>query len=154
MKFWATGVMLLAFPGCASAQNASFLAGYWLACANGQEVSETWSDARGKMMIGSSITLEKGEASWEFNRIAPSANGLTFFAAPSGQPAAEFPLSATKSGPNRLVFENLAHDFPQRIILALDGKHLKARIEGTTGGKFEAMDWDYAPAALNQRCPR
>ena len=154
MRILLVGLLAVAVPGCASAQDASFLAGYWISCSGGQEVSETWSDARGKVMIGTSVTLEKGETSWEFNRIAPSAAGLSFFAAPSGQPPAEFLLSAARSGRNRLVFENPAHDFPQRVIFALQGEHLKARIEGTIGGKAEAMDWDYAKANLNQRCPR
>lgn len=153
MRIAMFGLLALAATGCASAQDASFLTGYWLSCSGGQEVSETWSDVREKVMIGTSVTVEKGEVSWEFNRIAPSVAGLTFFAAPSGQPPAEFPLSASKSGPNRLVFENPSHDFPQRVIFALEGARLKARIEGTMGGKADAMDWDYAKATLNQRCP-
>ena len=149
----AAGLMALATAGCASAQDAAFLAGYWLSCAAGREVSETWTDARGSVLFGTSVTMDKGEVSWEFSRIAPSAAGLSFFASPNGQQPAEFPLVAEKSAPNRLVFENLAHDFPQRVIYVLEGTRLKARIEGTIGGKLEVMEWDYGRAALNQRCP-
>jgi hypothetical protein len=145
--------MLGVLPGCAHAQDASWLAGYWLSCSPGREVSETWSDARAGMMVGAAITLDDGKPSWEFSRIGPSAAGLSYFALPSGQEAAEFPLSKTKSSATRLVFENLAHDFPQRVIYTREGGKLSARIEGMIDGKFEAMDWSYVSASLNQRCP-
>ena len=36
-------------------------------------------------------------------------------------------------GDNEVVFENLDHDFPQRVIYRLiDGRHLQGRIEGIT----------------------
>jgi hypothetical protein len=149
----AAGFMALVMSARAHAQDASFLAGYWITCAGGREVSETWSDARGKVLIGTTVTLERGAVSWEYNRIVQSGAGLSFFATPAGQRTTEFPLNPAKSGPNRLVFENLSHDFPQRVIYVLDGKRLKARIEGTIGGKAEAMDWNYDGATLNQRCP-
>ena len=145
--------MLGVLPGCAYAQDASLLTGYWLSCSPGREVSETWSDARAGMMIGSAITLENGKSSWEFSRIGPSAAGLSYFALPGGQEPTEFPISKTKSSATKLVFENLGHDFPQRVIYAREGGKLSARIEGVIGGKFEAVDWSYISAPLNQRCP-
>ena len=146
-------VMLGVLPGCAYAQDASWLAGYWLSCSPGREVSETWSDARAGMMVGSAITLEDGKPSWEFSRIGPSAAGLSYFALPSGQEPAEFPLSKARSSSTRLVFENLGHDFPQRVIYTREGGKLSARIEGVIGGKSEAVDWSYVSAPLNRRCP-
>jgi hypothetical protein len=145
--------MLGVLPGCAYAQDASWLAGYWLSCTPGREVSETWSDARAGMMIGSAVTLDDGKPSWEFSRIGPSAAGLSYFALPSGQEPAEFPLSKARSNATKLVFENPTHDFPQRVIYAREGGKLSARIEGVIGGKSEAVDWSYVSAPLNQRCP-
>lgn len=145
--------MLGLLPSCAYAQDPSWLVGYWLSCSPGREVSETWSDTRAGMMIGSAITVEDGKPSWEFSRIGLSAAGLSYFALPDGQEPAEFPLSKTKSSATKLVFENLAHDFPQRVIYAREGGKLSARIEGMIGGKSEAVDWSYVSAPLNQRCP-
>jgi hypothetical protein len=130
-----------------------WLSGYWLMCAGGVEVSETWSDPRGGQMLGSSITMSKGKASWEQNRIGPSAAGISFFADPSGQTPAEFPLAKDKSSEMRLVFENPTHDFPQRVILGREGDMLVARIEGTLNGKAGAENWRYRKAQLNERCP-
>ena len=59
---------------------------------------------------------------------------LAFVAHPSGQEGATFLLLRADSG--EAVFENTAHDFPQRVVYARDGaSKLKARIEGTRNGK-------------------
>jgi hypothetical protein len=138
----------------AQTHDASWLAGYWLSCANGQQVSETWSDPRGGVTLGINFTLAGGKPSWENLRIAPASGGqgLSLFASPSGQPPAEFPLATSKSSARKLVFEDLAHDFPQRVIYERTGDKLAARIEGMMGGKLEAMDWSFSAAALNAGC--
>jgi hypothetical protein len=154
-RVWA--LFPLALVACAAEAKPPadplWLSGYWLSCTDGLQVSETWSDRRDGVMIGVGFTSGKGQPSWEFSRIGPSAAGISFFAMPSGQSPAEFPLAADKSSDTRLVFENSAHDFPQRVIYARDGKALAARIEGVIGGEAQAMDWRYEPAALNQSCP-
>jgi hypothetical protein len=148
------GVMLQACGAEAQTPDASWLAGYWLSCAGGEQVSETWSDPRGGMTLGINFTLAKGKASWENLRIAPSSSGqgISLYAAPSSQPPAEFPLSLPKSSAQRFVFEDLAHDFPQRVIYERKGDRLAARIEGMMGGKLEAMDWGFSAAKLNEGC--
>jgi hypothetical protein len=52
------------------------------------------------------------------------------------------------------VFENLEHDFPQRIIYRRnqDGS-LTARIEGDRGGRIVGMDFHFQPKA-EITCPR
>jgi len=143
---------------CASAgaqtPDTSGLAGYWLSCANGEQVSETWSDPRGGVTLGTNITLAGGKVNWEILRIAPASTGkgLSLFAAPSSEKPTEFPLSASKSVGRKLAFENLAHDFPQRVIYERVGDKLQARIEGMMGGKLEAMDWSFSAAKLNEGC--
>jgi hypothetical protein len=136
----------------ASVPDVSWLAGYWLTCEGGREVSETWSDPRQGVMLGSSLTLHKGKVSYEQARIGPSAGGLSFFAQPSGQAPAEFPLKASEKA--RIVFENPKHDFPQRVIYWRLGDKLHARIEGVMNGKAAGVDWVYSAAALNSRCPK
>lgn len=165
MHYRALLIVGFVAQACASAQaqaqapDTSGLAGYWLSCANGEQVSETWSDPRGGVMLGTNITLAGGKASWEIMRVAPASpelaskgQGLSLFAAPSSQPPEEFPLSLSKSSGRRLVFENLAHDFPQRVIYERVGDKLQARIEGMMGGKLEAMDWSFSAAKLNEGC--
>jgi hypothetical protein len=45
--------------------------------------------------------------------------------------------------PGQAVFENLAHDFPQRVIYRRCDADLCARIEGTVGGQVQGIDWRY-----------
>ena len=129
----------------------AWLAGYWLSCSGTGEVSETWSRPRGTVMLGSSLMGGRRGVSWEQTRIEATPSGLVFHAQPSGQPAAAFPLLS--SGPAELVFENRAHDFPQRVIYRREGRRLTGRIEGEVGGQPRAMTWRYEPAALNAACP-
>lgn len=136
----------------ASQPDLSWLGGYWLSCERGREISETWTGARRGVLVGGSLTTEpSGQVSYELSRIGPSAKGLSFFAQPAGQAAAEFPLKAASDA--RVVFENLAHDFPQRIIYIRAGSTLTARIEGVMNRRTTAMEWRYTAAPLNQRCP-
>ena len=136
----------------AAAPDMGWLSGYWLSCDRGREVSETWSGPRGGVLVGASLTTDaRGEVSYELSRIGPSAKGHSFFAQPSGQAATEFPLTSSSRG--RAVFENPAHDFPQRIIYTRVGERLTARIEGRMNDKPAAMEWRYTAAALNARCP-
>jgi Domain of unknown function (DUF6265) len=127
-----------------------WLAGYWLSCEDGVEVAETWSQRRGGIMLGGSITVGDDAFSWEQARIEAEADGLVFHAQPRGQPAAAFRL--VRSGPGEAVFENPDHDFPQRVIYRRDGDRLTGRIEGTSGGTGHAIEWHYRTAPLNARC--
>jgi hypothetical protein len=53
---------------------------------------------------------------------------------------------ASKSA-DEVVFENGAHDFPQRIRYRRGGDMLFARIEGTRDGKVRGVDYPYARVA-------
>lgn len=69
--------------------------------------------------------------------------GLSYFASPGAQPPTEFKLK--EAGERRVVFENAAHDFPQRILYWREGESLVARIEGTIKGEAKQQEWRFAP---------
>ena len=141
----------LALAMLAAEPDLGWLAGYWLSCDGGREVSETWSARRGGVMMGYTITAGPDGASWEQMRIeADAAGGLAFVAQPRGaERAVAFRL--VRSGPREAVFENVAHDFPQRVLYRRAGDRLTGRIEGSGG---RSMEWRYRAAPLNARCPR
>ena len=72
---------------------------------------------------------------YEFMRIARDDSGhLSFFAQPRGVAPAGFP--AIHTTPTEVVFENPAHDFPQRIVYRFEAPAtLRAYIEGTIDAK-------------------
>ena len=93
-------------------------------------------------MLGMSRFVHNGSTvAYEFLRINETENGLlSFFAAPSGQASNSFELTSIDE--NTVTFEDLQHDFPQRISYTLTtADHLLARIEGESKGQFRGVDF-------------
>ncbi|EEF22383.1 conserved hypothetical protein [Ricinus communis] len=135
--------LFLALQAAPAIDQAAFLAGCWRQVRPNGVVEEQWLAPGGEMMLGMSRTVRDGKArSFEFTRIQEAEGRLTFFAMPSGQPAAAFPLKS--AAPGELVFENPGHDFPQRVIYKSQGADgLLGRIEGEIGGKARSVDFPY-----------
>jgi hypothetical protein len=86
---------------------------------------------------------------FEFLRIEARADGVYYVAQPKGKPPTDFKL-ARKDG-ETFVFENLAHDFPKRILYTRAGDDaLVARVEGDAASKEKAEEFRYRRAA--SRC--
>lgn len=143
--------LLLAGLAGPTVEDLSWMSGYWLSCEDGREASETWTDARGGLMLGLGASLREGEASFEWMRIAPTEHGIAFVAQPGGAPETVFP--AVEAGPGRAVFESPAHDFPQRVSYVRDGDGLIATIEGPMDGQTRTLTWTFRKTELNARCP-
>jgi len=126
-----------------------WMSGYWLSCEDG-EIAESWIGAGAGVMLGTNLS-SGAQSGFEFLRIAENGRGgLSYFSMPNGRsPATEFTMVTLVE--NRAVFENLAHDFPQRIIYERDGDALHARIEDA-GGR-QGMDWRFHRAEQDTRCP-
>jgi hypothetical protein len=120
----------------------AWMAGCWERGGSESWTEECWTGARAGQMMGSSRS-GKGEAlQWyEHTRITAEAGVITFCALPKGQAGGCF--KATKATESEIVFENDAHDYPQRIRYWRDGKDLAAEISLKDGSK--AAQWRYAP---------
>jgi hypothetical protein len=105
-------------------------------------VQESWLGPRGKMMVAVNLTSSAKRSSFEFLRIVESPAGLAYLASPGGKTPVEFKMK--EMADKRVVFENLAHDFPQRVMYWIepDGAMI-ARIEGTAAGKLRGMQWRF-----------
>jgi hypothetical protein len=89
-----------------------------------------WMPALGDMMLGASRTTS-GSATSEYEQLRLKAEGdrLVYTAVPSGQREASFPSIVVSD--TMLVFENTAHDFPQRITYRRRGADsVVAQVEG------------------------
>jgi len=97
--------------------------------------------------MGVSRTVAGGKTvEFEFLQIHETPKGLAYTARPSGQPEATFLLASRTA--DEVVFENAAHDFPQRIRYQKTGPDkLQARIEGTMNGKSRGVDFLYTRAS-------
>jgi len=120
----------------------AWLQGCW--AAQGAEAGsvEQWSSAAGGTMFGMSRTVKGGKTTeFEFVHLREVEPGvLAYIAQPSGVPPTTFRL--LRGSDTEFVFENLAHDFPQRVIYRRDGgQALTARIEGLSRGKLKGIDF-------------
>lgn len=141
-------VMLAALAGPLAAEAPSvsqlaWLAGCWTQARPGGVVEEHWMKPLGGTMLGMSRTVRNGKTvEFEYVQIREDGGTLVYEARPSGQPAARFPLESLEDGV--AVFENPAHDFPQRIIYRRAGENgIAARIEGTMKGRQRAVDFPF-----------
>jgi hypothetical protein len=124
--------------------DVALLAGCWSGSTGTVELREQWSDAAGGTMLGTSRFFRDGEVvDWEFGRIVEDAEGVTLWPYPRGVISEHgFPLVR---GGDQLVFENLEHDFPVRILYArASADSLLVRIEGADG---RGQGWSVARAA-------
>jgi hypothetical protein len=134
----------------ASIQQMGYLTGDWSETKNGVTVEEHWTGPVGNIMAGVTITHSDkpgAKTSVEFMTIELVDETLVFTARIDGQPPVAFKLKEADNG--IATFENLAHDFPQRITYEIAGEmdELNARIEGVIDGKTRSMAWSYKKLA-------
>jgi hypothetical protein len=125
----------------ASLAGLSWLEGSWSGEKDGTTSEEHWTSPAGGALVGMHKDVKGGKArGFEFLRIVETPEGIAYLASPGGRPPTAFKL--VESAGKRVVFENKAHDFPQRILYWLDEKGaLHARIEGTMQGKAMHEEW-------------
>ena len=126
----------------------AWIAGSWTATTRGIDMEEHWTAPKGQSMIGIHRDVGKGRTlAFEFLRIEQQGAQIVYLSMPNGRaPATAFPLKEVAG--TRALFENAAHDFPQRIIYWKDGADLRARIEGNMNGKPSSEEWRWSPGAL------
>ena len=123
----------------------AWLAGSWRLERNGRLTDEQWMTPAAGVMFGMARTVAKGRlVESEFMQIREGPGGDLFYVAqPSGQKEASFQVKSLAD--NAVVFENLLHDFPQRVSYTLqaDGM-LLAAIEGPgPDGQLKRVEFPY-----------
>ena len=146
MRYAALAAMFLATAAFAQApvkvESLDWMSGTWVSESPRAKVSEAWLGPGNGLMVASNLTtFAGGRKSYEFLRIAETPEGYSYFASPGGKTPVEFKLK--EAGEKRVVFENAAHDFPQRILYWREGEQLVARIEGTIKGKERSEEWRF-----------
>jgi hypothetical protein len=157
MKYITQFVLAMALFGCGAAapglraspgdalERLAWMSGVWL--SDGEERSiELWLPPEGGMMNGLARTTQNGQTVFhEALRIeARNGGAIAYVVSPSGQEGAEFMLVSTDG--RRATFENLEHDYPQRIVYERDGDRMVARIELANGER--AQSWTYTRSSL------
>jgi hypothetical protein len=149
----AIAAILLAATSAADDSVADFdwLSGCWASEDQEAGSGEMWTTPAGGVLLGISRTVKEGRTvAYEFMQIRETAPGkISFIALPSGQSRTEFPLISTREF--ELVFENPAHDYPQRVIYRREASRLIGRIEGTVNGSLRSSDFVMHKVSCSER---
>ena len=127
----------------------AWMHGCWKMTTPQSIVEEQWMAPRGGTMIGVGRTV-RGERTtdYEFVVLKEQNGQLTYEAHPAGQAPAVF--VAREAGADSVVFENAAHDFPQRVGYRRSGTGLVGWIEGTQNGKSRRIEFSYTRVACGE----
>jgi hypothetical protein len=119
----------------------AWLTGHWSNGEGDNLVEELWMEPRGGAMLGMHRDFRGGKfVFFEFLRIVEDSAGVAYVAQPRGHAPTRFGL--IERGERKVVFENPAHDYPQRILYWIDEQgRLHARTEGRTAKGPRTEDW-------------
>jgi hypothetical protein len=123
-------------------QRLGWLSGCWELRRGARVTLEMWMPPDGNLMLGASRTTAGGTVrEFEQLRLTAGPDGrLTYSALPSRQREASF--TSVEVSDSGFTVENLAHDFPQRIIYRRRGADsLVARIEGPGPNGTRGIDF-------------
>lgn len=138
--FSALGGALSACAHTPDVSTLSWLVGCWQSEGAKPGSGEQWVLQEDGALYGVSRFVKDGKTVvGESMQIRVQEDGrLAFFAQPASQQPAVFPL--LRMTETEVVFENLQHDFPQRIIYRLaDSENLAASIEGLRKGELRTI---------------
>jgi hypothetical protein len=125
----------------ARVEDLAWMSGRWETSAGERWTEEQWSAPRGGVMLGYSRTGTGGTmGEFEYIRLQAGADGVpVFMAQPGGRPPVSFRFVAAEG--SSAVFENRAHDYPQRIAYHRTGRTMTATISLADGSR--PMRWTY-----------
>ena len=125
-----------------------WLSGCWQGRQGTAAIEEMWSKPAGTSMIGVGRTVKDNQTvSFEFMQFREQNGTLAFLPQPQGGAQVTFPLK--EFAREKFVFENLSHDFPQRVVYERRNSSLVASIEGTQNGKFSRQEFLFRKVRCN-----
>jgi len=121
----------------ASVDDFAWFVGTWVT-AEDPVTEEVWMPPAAGTMMGVNRNMSDGVTlGYEYLRLRERDGGIDYVASPGGQGETAFQL--VELAEQRAVFENLAHDFPQRLTYTRVGDALTADVEG--GGEGFSVAW-------------
>ena len=144
-------LLMLAQAAAQPSPMPSFMTGCWIMQEGERTAEECWTRGNAGLMIGSGRAWKNDVIdNWEWMRIERGKDGrLSFFASPNGVPQTAFPAVSVSDA--EVVFENRAHDYPQRVRYWKTADGIAAEIALADGSKpvrynFKRMGGPAKPA--------
>jgi hypothetical protein len=132
----------------------AFMAGCWRGVTrSGTTIEEFYTAPSANLIVGVTRYVRDGRAvDFEFTRIDQTDSGAVITPHPKGVRSVSFAPKVLES--NRVVWENPAHDFPQRIVYTrVAADTLVARIEGKTPRGERSLEWRMTRATCAATAP-
>lgn len=124
----------------------AWLRGKWGTDIQGKEMTEEWVRLNDSTILGSSYLMENKDTLFEEQMTIATRNGITFFQTiittkeEEDVDTTRFEMIELEEG--KIIFENLFHDFPQRITYTHPSKDsLWAYIDGDQMGNYQRIDF-------------
>ena len=118
-----------------------WMAGCWSGQSGALTFEEQWTRPAAGSMMGIASTLKGDRIVFsEFVRIE-SRTGDLIFTPRLGTKYSPVEFRLKSQSDTEVVFENAAHDFPQRVVYRKTAGGMLGRIEGTEKGKERAEDF-------------
>jgi len=146
------GIVACAAMGAhaATVADLAWLQGCWRLDDGSRIVDEQWMAPRGGTMLGASRTVRDGKTVEHESVVMRDATEgrIDYDVTPSRQQRTVF--TSIEATAERVVFENLQHDFPQRVAYQRRGADLLAWIEGparNVPGQLRRIEYPYRRVA-------
>lgn len=135
-------------PARPAAEPLAWMSGCWRMTRGSTVIDEHWLSPLGGMLLGTGRTVKNGMVQeYEFVILRTTPSGATYEAHPSGQDSTTFTSHTAPTG-DQVVFENPAHDFPQKVGYRRVGTDsLLAWIEGNVGNGDKRIEFPYVRTA-------
>lgn len=121
---------------------ASWLVGSWASTSKERSNYETWEKYNDSTYVGRSYSVQQGDTvSFESIKLVQQGEAINYIPTVRGQNN-DMPVMfiLISSDSNKLIFENPAHDFPQRITYRMmSPDSLIAEISGLINGEHHAQ---------------
>lgn len=122
------------------------LVGRWEEKADSSDHIEVWTRESENTIWGRGFVLDRNDTTFiEYLAIQPVNDTLSYLARVSSRFTGEivrFPVKSQSS--KKIVFENLNHDFPQRIVYELKNDSvLDVFVEGPENGVVRRIDFNF-----------
>lgn len=125
------------------------LCGKWMDANKDNAFNEEWRRENENLIVGKGYVLSENDTVFiERLSIEIAENKVVYAAEVSNQNKdMKVPFTAVKQTNKKVVFENVQHDFPQRIIYHLTSdKELRVAIEGYENGVYRKLKFDFLRA--------
>lgn len=124
----------------------SWLTGIWqrTGLPEGQSATETWKvDAHG--LVGRGVLRREGKIAFEERLRIQALDGTIVYIADVAHNPAPVAFALSKMLEDGFVFENLAHDYPQRIAYRYKDGRMSVAISAGDGGRAQVFYFKRAP---------